>query len=151
MAVSYWDALVNEVACQSDAQDGVVFSPLSVKKEARAASSHAAPRRDPWAASRGPQPRFYLFEGRVDSVYLTRREAQCIALLLRGCTMVRAAGYLQLSSRTVEFYVKNVRIKTCMETTAQLLDFVRQTDFAKKMEASSCALHNIDGFFRGEC
>ena len=147
MAVSYWDALVNEVACQGDAQDGIVFSPLSAKKEAFAVSSHAVRCRDPWTASRGPQPRFYLFEGQVDSVYLTRREAQCIALLLRGCTMVRAAGYLQLSSRTVEFYVKNVRIKTRMETTAQLLDFVRQTDFAKKMEASPCELQNIDGLF----
>jgi DNA-binding CsgD family transcriptional regulator len=69
-------------------------------------------------------------------VYLTRREAQCVFYLLKGCTIKDVAKQLKLSPRTVEFYVKNMRLKTGADSKTSLIDIIIKSDIP-------CRLHGI--------
>ncbi len=73
---------------------------------------------------------FYLGEA-YEGVYFTKREAECLMHMLQGNTIVATAKMLQLSPRTVEFYVKNMKMKIGVTTKAQLLQKVEHTDFVK--------------------
>ena len=53
----------------------------------------------------------YYYDESDSEAYLTCRETQCVYYLLHGYTMVKTAYILDLSPRTIEFYVKN--IKSC--------------------------------------
>lgn len=61
--------------------------------------------------------------------YLTRREAECLLLMLRGYTNGETADYLHLSSRTIEYYLKNIRNKLNCYSKIHLLRQIQKTDF----------------------
>ena len=63
------------------------------------------------------------------NVYFTRREAECMLLLLKGKTIGAVANILNLSPRTVEYYVKNMKSKLGCRTKFELLDTVHASDF----------------------
>ena len=44
-------------------------------------------------------------------IHLTRREAECLLLVMRGKSMKDTGKQLSLSERTVEYYLNNVKIK----------------------------------------
>lgn len=73
----------------------------------------------------------YSLGNKHTNVYFTRREAECMALLLRGKTIGKVAGILKLSPRTVEYYVKNMKSKLGCRTKFELLDIVYSSDFIK--------------------
>jgi DNA-binding CsgD family transcriptional regulator len=53
--------------------------------------------------------------------YFTRREAECIVHLLDGKTVAETAGELELSRRTVEYYVNNMKLKLGCHSKQELL------------------------------
>ena len=55
------------------------------------------------------------------SLYLTQREAECIYYLARGLTIVATAHKLELSPRTVEFYLKKVKEKLNIKKKSHLV------------------------------
>lgn len=71
----------------------------------------------------------------VCGVYLTPREAQCMALMLQGATNVEVARKLGLSSRTVEFYIKNMRERLDCYSKAHLIRRIRKTDFVNQIDS----------------
>jgi len=73
---------------------------------------------------------FYLGE-EYPGIYFTKREVECLVYLLEGHTLVSAAGEMGLSPRTVEFYVKNMRLKMGVHNKAELVKKIRKTDFVK--------------------
>ena len=74
--------------------------------------------------------RFYYLGDHFANCYLTAREADCMALMLKDCTNAEVAQQLQLSVRTVEFYIKNMRQKLGCHSKANLIETIRQTDFS---------------------
>ena len=64
-------------------------------------------------------------------VYFTRREAQCMWHLLQGKTIKAAGDALKLSSRTIEFYLKNMKKKVGCNTKPELIELILQTDFVR--------------------
>ena len=78
--------------------------------------------------------RSYYVDSPYDDVYFTQREAECLFYLMRGMTIVATASMLELSPRTVEFYVKNMRIKMNALSKSDLLDRLHEVDFLKKLE-----------------
>lgn len=46
-----------------------------------------------------------------DGVYFNKRESECIYLLFLGKTAKEIARHLNISSRTVEVYLNNIRLK----------------------------------------
>ena len=71
----------------------------------------------------------YYVDSPLGEVYFTRREAHCIFYILHGYTIARTALQLELSSRTVEFYLKNIKTKFNIATKAELIEFVMKTNF----------------------
>ena len=72
--------------------------------------------------------RYYLGDA-FPGIYFTWREAQCMLLTLSGYTIAACAEALQLSPRTVEYYLKNMRVKLQCANKRSLVAFVKKTDF----------------------
>ena len=70
------------------------------------------------------------------NVSFTRREAECMVLLLRGYTNTEVAACLGLSARTVEFYVKNMRHKTDCASKAHLVKSMLAINFSQNPSLS---------------
>jgi len=83
--------------------------------------------------SRPGEVRLYLGKG-YPGVYFTRREAQCMVMLLDGKTMKEVGGDLSLSSRTVEYYVKNMKMKMDCRTKSELVAAVLLSDFPRQLK-----------------
>ena len=78
----------------------------------------------------------YYFDQDNPDAYLTCREAQCVYYLLHGCTIVNAAKKLQLSHRTVEFYVKNIKMKLNVMTKPELIAYMMRVNFLSCVDGS---------------
>ncbi|EKE01973.1 MAG: LuxR family transcriptional regulator [uncultured bacterium] len=65
------------------------------------------------------------------TIYFTKREAECMVLLLKGKTINGVATILKLSPRTVEYYIKNMKTKVGCRTKFELIDLVYASDFIK--------------------
>lgn len=59
---------------------------------------------------------------KVNNVHLTQRELQCLKLTVKGYTAKRIAKELELSHRTVEEYLTNIRVKTGASSKAALIE-----------------------------
>ena len=71
----------------------------------------------------------YYFDSDNPDAYLTCREAQCMYCLLHGCTLVKTAKNLHLSHRTVEFYVKNIKMRFNLMTKSDLIAYMMRVNF----------------------
>lgn len=56
-----------------------------------------------------------------EQYYFTRREVECIVHLLDGRTVAETADLLDLSRRTVEYYVNNMKMKLGCHSKQELL------------------------------
>jgi DNA-binding CsgD family transcriptional regulator len=68
------------------------------------------------------------------NVYFTNREAEVMVQLLQGKTLGAAATILNLSPRTIEFYVKNMKSKLACRTKSELIGKVFASDFVKNVD-----------------
>ena len=68
--------------------------------------------------------RLVLPEGRV--VVVTAREFHTLSLIVDGYTVASAARHMNLSARTVEYYVKSLRDKCECATKRALITWVKQ-------------------------
>lgn len=67
--------------------------------------------------------RFFISE-KDDSVYLTRREAECVAYMLYGSTAKQTAKSLNISYRTVESYINQAKEKLELSSKEELIEFL---------------------------
>lgn len=61
------------------------------------------------------------FKGHSVDAYLTKGEVMSLCLLADGKTAKEVGKYLGLSSRTIEFYLSNIKRKTGFQTKAELI------------------------------
>ena len=87
----------------------------------------------PWKDSTRKPPA-YKFETKYGNAYFTKREAECMTWLLKGKTINSTATLLEISPRTVEYYVKNMKIKTGCRTKFELIDFIYASEFMKTVD-----------------
>jgi DNA-binding CsgD family transcriptional regulator len=64
-------------------------------------------------------------------IYFTKREAECVVWLLKGKKFSEIATILNLSSRTVEYYMQNIKAKVGCRTKLELIDMIQASDFKK--------------------
>jgi len=76
----------------------------------------------------------YFLGESFNNTYFTKREAECMMLFLKGYTNSQVAQLLNLSSRTIEFYIKNMRHKTGCTSKANLIAAVAKTDFIELLD-----------------
>ena len=89
-----------------------------------------------------PRVRFPLGDA-AGAQHLTAREAECIFFLLRGHTIRQVGDILNLSPRTVEFYLKNIKKKLACKKKKDVLQLIRQTTFATDPEVHIAMQHLI--------
>lgn len=75
--------------------------------------------------------KFYVLGESNPNIYFTQREVDCMKLLMRGNTINGTALKLGLSHRTIEFYVKNMKMKLRCTSKAELIEKVTQTELLK--------------------
>ena len=75
--------------------------------------------------------KFYLTEEQPQ--YLTRREAQCMYLIMQGLIHQDIAQLLQLSIRTIEFYLRNIRVRLGCRTRKDLLQVLLMSGFMQRI------------------
>ena len=99
-------------------------------------SKHAATALTPVVQRRHTlQAKQYYLGGVYAGIYFTRREAECLYYLLRGMTIAATAIQLELSPRTVEFYVKNMKRKLQVKTKFDLMECLHAINFLRVLEA----------------
>lgn len=76
----------------------------------------------------------YFLGESFNNAYFTKREAECMMLFLKGYTNSQVAQLLSLSSRTIEFYIKNMRHKTGCSSKAHLIAAVSKTSFLELLD-----------------
>lgn len=76
----------------------------------------------------------YYLGDRFPNVYLTMREADCMALMLKHYSNREIAVQLNLSVRTIEFYIKNMRQKINCYSKMHLMQTVLGTEFVKYLD-----------------
>jgi DNA-binding CsgD family transcriptional regulator len=75
----------------------------------------------------------YGLGAKYGNMYFTKREAECMTWLLKGKTINSIATILNLSPRTVEYYVKNMKAKIGCRTKFELIDLVYASEFMKSV------------------
>ena len=78
----------------------------------------------------------YSLGAKYGKTYFTKREAECMVWLLKGKTINSVANILRLSPRTVEYYIKNMKIKVGCRTKFELIDLIYASDFMKNLDFS---------------
>lgn len=69
-----------------------------------------------------------------ENIYFTGREAQVMVYLIQGKTIGAAAAILNLSPRTIEFYVKNMKSKLACRTKSELIGKIFESDFIRNFD-----------------
>lgn len=81
-----------------------------------------------------PDRRIYYLNDPFENKYLTFREAQTLFWLIQDYTLAAAAHKMGLSSRTVEFYVKNMKMKLHCATKKEMVEKILQTNLLEQLE-----------------
>ena len=108
----YWKRLLEEVRKKNDHNVWFCFSTLgpNIKK------------------TKEKSTRYYLGSDYPD-IYLSRREAECVTLLLRGYTVVSISDELGLSLRTVQCYTNSIKEKVGFKYIRDAVKRIKDTDF----------------------
>ena len=124
--MTYWAGILDEVVNRD--KPGRRCMLTNPKRQRRKLN----PRRK--AASCSDNKVFFLGSSHP-GLYLTRREAQSVALLMRGYTLKEIGLRLSLSPRTIECYARNVRSKLNCNSRAQVIEAIIASGFDIKQVA----------------
>ncbi|OGT27053.1 MAG: hypothetical protein A3E54_02250 [Gammaproteobacteria bacterium RIFCSPHIGHO2_12_FULL_41_25] len=127
----YWRSIASEVLTKNAAVHACVFT-----NRGRMSDFLEAVLPPPRRIIRGThrENSYYLGED-FPGIYLTKREAQCIFWLAQGLTIPEVGVKMDLSARTVEFYVKNMKLKLNCISKKELVDTVLQTTLLQQLES----------------
>lgn len=79
----------------------------------------------------------YPLGGELADIHFSKQEAKCMVCLLKGKSTKGIARALDLSPRTVEYYVKNMKRKLQCRTKFELMELVSETDFRDYLDDES--------------
>lgn len=78
--------------------------------------------------------RKYYLGKQFPEIYLTQREAECVFWIMKGLTNKQTADKMELSSRTIEYYLRNVRTKLNCYSKAHLIRVLHKAHFLSVIE-----------------
>ena len=121
--MDYWESIVQEVLHKTEQDYTFKFTDLG---RAIFSDRSRRVRYEPETKTQVSLPTYLLGDDYKDT-YFTKRETETLYYLLQGRTIPETARILRLSSRTIEFYVKNMKLKIGAKTKQELVDKVRLT------------------------
>ncbi len=120
---SYWDQLEREVMNKSNTT--YFFGLTNLGDEYKLIYNSED------STTRLPSKQYYLKKP-WEEIYLTQREAECVQLCLMGKSMKQVGVDLDLSPRTIEFYLKNIKEKMGIRKKSELLSVFNEMHFAEE-------------------
>ena len=137
--MDYWESIVQEVLHRDDENYKFRFTDIgrSILRERTRKQRQCPPKQEATLNTT------YFLGKRFKGVYFTKREAETMYYLLQGKTIPGVGKALNLSARTIEFYVKNMKLKIGAKTKYDLVEVIRETDFMAQ-------LHFIAAMFENE-
>ncbi len=134
--MKYWDAILKEVLNKENSTCEVSFTNV---KDYRESAKKKQENKDnskikniKSVKPRRSHQRYFLGSG-YPGVYFTLRESQTIYFLLRGNTIAEVAEVLDLSRRTIEFYLKNMKSKLNCHSKSELISRVLKTNLLSQL------------------
>jgi DNA-binding CsgD family transcriptional regulator len=79
----------------------------------------------------------YDLGDKFSGIHLSQREADCMLQMLRGKSIDGIAKHTNLSPRTVEYYIKNIKRKIGCRTKFDLIELVLDSDFLNNFNSTS--------------
>ncbi len=67
----------------------------------------------------------YVLRTKYSNIPITKREAECISLLLKSKSVINIASILKIAPDTVKDYINNIKARTGCNNRRQLIDIVR--------------------------
>lgn len=137
MDMNYWSRVLEEVlnkhnpnypAILTNAREAFALPEPKPLRPPKVTKLHAK-KRLARAAMQEKAGKKYGLVGKFSDIYLTKREAQVAYCFIQGKSTMQTAKLLNLSRRTVEFYVNNMKVKLNCRFKADLLDILLQDDF----------------------
>jgi DNA-binding CsgD family transcriptional regulator len=116
----YWNKVLQEVLNKNSSSYNFTFTDVYANKRKKNKNLQAG---------RKKEMNSYSLGDNFKDISFTQREAECMFLLLKGKTILQVSKILGLSSRTVEFYVKNMKIKLHCRTKSELIGKVLESSF----------------------
>jgi DNA-binding CsgD family transcriptional regulator len=120
----YWKTVINEVL---NKQGGRNFAFTNFRKERYQKSKHA----------KSIKAKTYDLGPKFVGIHFSQREADCVLQMLRGKSVKGIAKHTNLSPRTVEYYMKNVKRKVGCRTKFELIELVIDSDFLNNFGVNS--------------
>ncbi len=124
----YWDRVLLEVLNKDYLSGFYGFIPRSLARTGAKEQKKSSGR------MRKENMKTYPLGSKYPNLYFTQREAECMMNLIKGRTISTTASALELSSRTVEFYVNNIKRKLNCRTKSDLIQKVLETDFMQHVD-----------------
>jgi DNA-binding CsgD family transcriptional regulator len=129
----YWDMVLKEVLNKDSPKQNFLFTNVAEFRNRNIAKDRLKAMADK-KLKREMTLKKYFLGTQFKDIYFTRREAECMVMLLKGKTINAAALKLGLSPRTVEFYLKNMKVKIGCCTKFELIELVIATDFLRNID-----------------
>lgn len=73
--------------------------------------------------------KYFYLTGPYENIYFTRREAECLAQLTLGFSLKKTSDLLNLSPRTIETYLNNVKNKLGCNKKSEVISILLQNGF----------------------
>ena len=78
--------------------------------------------------------RHYFLDHPFEGIYLTPPEAETMFLMMQYYTLAATAEKMMLSSRTIEFYVKNMKTKLRCANKKDMVEKILHTSLLQQLE-----------------
>lgn len=126
----YWNALLHEVLTKSATQ------PILLSDENFSTAGNLTFHTEKkFIFKKSPRDlRTYYLGDTFPNIYLTKREAESMFWLVQCHTIDEAACKMHLSPRTLEFYIKNLKLKLRCKSKKMLIEKVLQSDLLAQLE-----------------
>lgn len=138
----YWQQVLSEVLNKEKRGRDSVFTNMSavqscveevVVKKKRFLSGARSAAVASVARKQGPRGVVVYLGSFYPGVYFTCRESHCALLLLKGLTIREMGRYMQLSARTVEYYVENMKSKLSCKRKSELVQAILSSNFLSEL------------------
>ena len=126
--MDYWQSVLHELHHYQDYGFHCLYTNL--KESGHFEEKYKPDCDDLLPKDKKPTRSHYPLKGISGNLHLSPREAECVFFLLRGHTIKEVANILDLSPRTIEFYLKNIKTKLSCNKKREVLDIIRQSSFA---------------------
>lgn len=130
--MSYWDLVVNEVINRYSPNASFCFTHRGDGCSGGGGNSNGPAKR---IRKRPSTKKKYPLGPQHPGIFFSEQEAACMNLALKGKTIPGIGEALQLSPRTVEFYLMKMRHRLKCATKSALIEMVAASDFLKNYEA----------------